>query len=330
MTFAALELGFRGYDRFRLREGEIWAVYDAELGYRLNPEFGDINANGLRDHPLPPKSDRFRVLMLGDSVAYYGDDIDDTYVGHLRARLRETPGLSDIEVLNAGVKGYTNYQELLYLERDGVRLRPDLVAVGFVLNDLFRFLHHFRVEDGEIVGNSYDFTPEAIRGMESDLFRLLRKSVFLVWLRHRFSWIEGGAVLGPSDGYSFDHRPDFRTAWLDEPWNDIESQLGRMKRLGEREGFGIVLVGFPFGDQYRESYLERDRDYVLKPQRKLLEICERLGIPYLDLYPHLRADRDLLEDGIHLGGEGRRRVGSIVARFLVDRALVPVGPGPTP
>ncbi len=103
LSFAALELGFRGYDRLRLSEGEIWAVYDSHLGYRLNPDFGDINAHGLRDHPVPAKSDLFRVLMLGDSVAYYGDDIDDTYVGHLRARLRAVPGLAVIEVLNAGV-----------------------------------------------------------------------------------------------------------------------------------------------------------------------------------------------------------------------------------
>jgi lysophospholipase L1-like esterase len=321
--FVVLEVGMRITAHLRLlRQGEFWAVYDPDLGYRLNPGFGDINAQGLRDHPVPPKSERFRVLVLGDSVAFYGDDVDDTYVGHLRQNLRREPGLADVEVLNAGVKGYTNYQELLYLKRDGVRLEPDLVGVGFVLNDVFRFLQLFRVEDGVIVGEGYAFTPEVLEGT-SPLYRLLRKSVFLVWLRRRLSALDQSAVLGAGGDYSFEHRPDFHTAWLDEPWSDIEAQLREMKQLGEQAGFQVFLVAFPFGDQYREDYLARDREYVLKPQRKLREICTRLEIPFLDLHPLLDGARDLEDDRIHLTAEGRRRVGALVAGFLMERALLP-------
>lgn len=315
-TFVALEIGFRAWVAMATPEGEIWAVYDPDLGYRLNPRYGDTNEHGLRDHPVRPKDGRFRILVLGDSVAYYGDTLDDTFVGHLRGSLAADHDLAGIDVLNAGIKGYTNYQELQFLKHYGVGLEPDLVGVSFVLNDLHTFLHQFRVEDGEIVGTGYDFSGEAVEEM-NPLYRLLRKSVFLVWLRHRMSILDDSVLLAATDGYSFEFRPDFRTAWLDEPWIAVEEQLREMKALGEDAGFGLFLVAFPFGDQYLARYLDADRSHVLKPQRKLREICERLSIPYLDLYPLLDPDLHLSEDKIHLTAEGRRHVGRLLADFLV-------------
>jgi lysophospholipase L1-like esterase len=327
LVLVTLEMGFRIQHAWRLRsQGEIWAVYDADLGYRLNPGFDDINADGLRDHPVQPKGQRFRILMLGDSVAYYGEDVDDTFPGRLERTLEQDPALAPIDVLNASVKGYTNYQQMLYLERHGLRFEPDLVGVAFVLNDCFRFLHQFKVEDGRIVGDSYELTPEAVQSVESWLYRTLRKSAFLVWLRHQLAIAEDAIALGTSGGYSFDYRPDFRTAWLDQPWRDVESQLARMRDLGKLHDFRVFLVAFPFGDQYREDYLARDRGYVLKPQQILREICRRLGIPYLDLYPELDPARHLEEDRIHLTAEGRHQVGRRLAAFLSEQGLVPSTP----
>jgi lysophospholipase L1-like esterase len=328
LCLVLLEAGFRIAQELRLRlhEGELWAVYDPELGYRLNPDFEDINAHGLRDHAVSPKGERFRVLVLGDSVAYYGDDLDDTFVGHARRILGERGDTPPLDVLNAGVKGYTTYQELLYLERDGLELRPDLVGVAVVLNDLHRFLHRFRVRDGRILGNSYAFSEEAIGSVDSGLYRLLHRSVFLVWLRHRLGVLVDMAMDASGDGFSFDARPDFRTAWRDEPWHEMEGWLTRMQELGRAHAFGIFLVVFPFGEQYRADYLARDRDYVLKPQRKLGEIAGRLGVPLLDLYPHLDRERDLEPDGIHLTAAGRRRVGARLAGFLEEEHLLPAEP----
>src|SRR5437773_3076 len=56
--------------------GTSWAVYDPDLNYRNRPNWGDHNADGMRDRPTPPKM-QFRILMLGDSIGYYGDSIDD-------------------------------------------------------------------------------------------------------------------------------------------------------------------------------------------------------------------------------------------------------------
>lgn len=317
-AFLLCELGFRVVEKIQLaRAGELWAVYDADLGWRLNPEYGDHNTFGLRDRPITPKDGRERIVFLGDSVLYYGDAVDDTLVGHLRTELDSVIGPDAVDIVNAGVKGYTNWQELRFLELHGLALEPDLVGVGFVLNDCYRMLHQFRVEDGKIVGRGYDFSDEAVSA-ESWLRRTLRSSHFLVWLRRRLSAIDGV----PAGEFTFDRRPDFSAAWLDEPWLAIEFQLRQMVELGQAHGFGVFLVAIPFGDQYREEYLGRDRDYVLKPQRKLAEICGRLGIPHLDLHPLLDARTDIDLDRIHLTSSGREKAAARIAEFICEQELL--------
>src|SRR5213593_864704 len=99
IAFLILELGTRVYHGgFRatlsgLLEGKPvpysnlgtgkWVIYDAELGYRLNPAFGRINALSVRQPEIavPKPAGRFRVLVLGDSIPWdqpgFVDDLSE-------------------------------------------------------------------------------------------------------------------------------------------------------------------------------------------------------------------------------------------------------------
>ena len=322
LTFAMLEAGFRLLESLRLgAAGELWAIYDETLGYRNNPVFGDHNAEGFRDRQLTPKAGRFRVVVLGDSVAYYGDDLEDTFPGRLRAQLNRSYDDEHFDVVNTSVRGWTNWQEVQFLESEVDELEPDLVLVAFVLNDCHRILHAFRIDDGRIVGQGFDFDPAVVAQVDSWIYRTLRRSRLLVWVRRELIHVDADAI-GVSNAYSFEYRPDFRTAWLDEPWREVEDQLGRLRALGRQRGFRVVLVVFPFGDQYRLDYLHRDREYVLKPQRQLAGIGARLDIPVVDLYTELDPSVDLMADGIHLTDVGRRHVAAHLEEFLTRTQLL--------
>ena len=54
-----------------------------------------------------------------------------------------------------------------------------------MLNDLHHILHRFEVVDGEIVGERYAFSDEAVRSVESPVYRVIQRSRFLVWLRRQ-------------------------------------------------------------------------------------------------------------------------------------------------
>ena len=117
---------------------------DAALGWRLPREQG-TNSLGLRNRELAAKKPEvFRVLFLGDSLLWIGDTSD----GRLHTQVieenlnRAMPTPHRVEVINAGVPGYTTYQEAEFLKAYGLAMEPDLVVVCFVLNDVYpRYLH---------------------------------------------------------------------------------------------------------------------------------------------------------------------------------------------
>ncbi len=128
------------------RESEfIFYEYDRYLGWKNKPNakgyftspdsktFVRINSKGLRDKEYDYKKGEgvFRILVLGDSFAWgYGVEQGKNFTD----RLEELLG-SPVEVINAGVSGYGTDQELLSLEREGMKYEPDLILIAFASND---------------------------------------------------------------------------------------------------------------------------------------------------------------------------------------------------
>ena len=304
-------------------EAMTWAVYDPDLGYRNRAEWHDHNADGMRGRATTPKdSTRYRILLVGDSIGYYGDSAQDTYPGQLETILNSDPKLCPSEILNASTKGYTNYQELVYLKKFGLDLRPDLVLLAVCLNDWHASLHNFTIIDGKIVGASYHFSPQAERSLlpEDLLGRVIRPSLFLTWV-----WTKGRAAVtswGLDDGYLFDRLIDVAPAWKANAWPAFEAQFTEISALCRNRGEKLAAVVFPHALQYRRQYLERDRDYVLRPQQQLIRLCENLDIPLLDLYGEFDPSH-FLEDQIHLTAAGRTLAAGQIAGFLSESRLIP-------
>jgi hypothetical protein len=193
-----------------------------------------------------------------------------------------------------------------------------------VLNDVHRFLHAIRTRPGDTYRfGDLVFNQEAIDTLPSFWHWLQRRSQLAEAIFLRIPIAHKALEFYERGGYGFDYRVDFSTAWQDRQWPMIEDNLAEMVRLGNAHGFRVFLTVMPFGEQYRKDYLERDRAYVLKPQRKLREICGRLGIPLLDLYGALDPVQDITEDQIHLTGPGRRKAGERTAEFLLAEGLAP-------
>jgi hypothetical protein len=110
------------------------------------------NARGLRDtrdfaYDKPPGV--LRVLAVGDSHTQgYEVAQDETFAAVLERYLRGRG--RDAEVLNAGVSGFSNAEELAWLEHEGFRYAPDVVVLGFFANDFEDNLKAglFRLDDG--------------------------------------------------------------------------------------------------------------------------------------------------------------------------------------
>lgn len=120
---------------------------DESLFWRFRPDqtissrrFSDldyrINRRGLRGPDLEEPKPSVRVLALGNSCTFgWGVDQDHIWTTLLEKRLRgDLPGRT-VEVVNAGVPGYTSLQGKRYLRNELLPLGPDVVLITFAWND---------------------------------------------------------------------------------------------------------------------------------------------------------------------------------------------------
>ena len=94
------------------------------------------NAQGwraLRDYSYERRAGQTRIVVLGDSFTF-GEQARDEDVWP--AMLEEQ--LDDTEVLNLGVHGYGTDQQLRVLEEEGIKYHPDIVVLGFFVEDILR------------------------------------------------------------------------------------------------------------------------------------------------------------------------------------------------
>lgn len=164
----ACELGLRVYARLTHRERGL--VYDSELGWRMVPGAekvgrfwsgahpARINSHGWRDAETPYEnaSGKRRMVVVGDSFTF-GVGVD---AGERFTEVLETL-VPDLEVINLGMNAIGTDQELLVLEKEGLRYGPvmvlcelfegnDFTDVGYVRNG-YMPKPWFRLEEGVLV-----------------------------------------------------------------------------------------------------------------------------------------------------------------------------------
>lgn len=122
-----------------------------------------INSKGLRsdvEYPYEKPPGTLRIVSLGDSfTAGYEVDVEECFSSVLERELRRKG--YPVEVLNAGVSGYSTAEECLYLERELYKYDPDLVLVSYYHNDLQDNLRSglFELRDGALVELSSSYVP---------------------------------------------------------------------------------------------------------------------------------------------------------------------------
>lgn len=150
-----------------------WAHEPGQEGIFETPQFRTvvrINENGLRDrqHSYERQNDGKRILVLGDSFAWgYGLEESERFSQLLEKSL-------DVEVINAGVSGYSTDQELLWYKNEGVKYDTDLVILVLAGNDVgdnerqlvntIYYKPKFVIDGGELVLTGYPVPKTSQQG----------------------------------------------------------------------------------------------------------------------------------------------------------------------
>lgn len=284
------------------------------LGYQLVPNLKDgsinINSHGLRDRERQwkkPEGTR-RVLGIGDSFTFgYQVDLKDCFLKQLETGLNRDGGSWD--VINAGVTGYNMWQYLAYLKCCGYRYSPDLLIIGVFFDD-FNGEPFF---DRKRPGDQRYRTLSSLR-----IVNFIRNSFEILKYRYRHlmgaTWVKSiedrrGFINSTSDGLLLKGKAD------PQRYRKFETRLHTLIRIAEEHQIKVLVFLIPDVIQVGHPELQ-------SLNRVLRAICDRCGVPFLDITPAFERIKDtkslyLLPYDAHTSPLGH----NIIARQLEKRIL---------
>jgi lysophospholipase L1-like esterase len=223
-----------------------------------------------------------RMPAEGEALMYYSFP---SYVDALRERI-DREGLDHVEVINAGVIGYSSHHGLRQFMVQVRDLQPDVMTLRFGLNDV-----------------QHAWAPQH-RTVEPEN-RLLR------FLLYRFSsWRTTRVVLGV---YTL---PRFHPQQRSLDWSGPAEYARNLARIIERareRGIRVLLMDYPVRSS---RWRKHERMQVLT--RKL---ANGHGVPFLETGPRLLADGARgfnAHDGVHPNAYGAQLTADLLFRRLRD------------
>lgn len=127
------ELIFR-LPQIQARTGGNWPKLQQWMDYVW---YNERNSLGFRDreHSYVKPEDTYRILILGDSIVY-GQMVEYKEIFPVQLEQKIAAATKKkIEVISMGLMGWNTMEQLQALAAYGLRFQPDLVLIGFSLND---------------------------------------------------------------------------------------------------------------------------------------------------------------------------------------------------
>ena len=307
-------------------------VYDWELipgasGVGEEGEIIRINAAGMRDHeyPIEKPPGVKRIAVLGDSFTFgMAVDLQDTYVKQLEDLLREQGAA--VEVMNFGVIGYGMWQFSAVLEEKVLAYDPDVIVVGFFLDDVVASIPPYLNKEDWKGHNPF----EKLFDDEPSVFYLanvLRNVNQLLESKYRYRrghrYLQGieerKQEIGPENSEHKFYKIQIGTA--DKAvYERFEWAVGQF--ADRVRGAGMSLVGgyIPDASQLHEP----DRQYI----NGVLEAAAgKAGFELIDLTPRFEAFSDprelyLFPLDAHTSPTGHRVIAEAIAEVLLNQGLL--------
>ncbi|MBN1383313.1 MAG: SGNH/GDSL hydrolase family protein [Elusimicrobia bacterium] len=298
---------------------------DKELGYSLTPNFEGmhiqpefkvkyhINSQGFRDEEVSEQKfySSKRILLLGDSVAFgLCVRMNQSWAYLLEKKINEKTKNRYI-IINTGVPGYGQEEEIKFFKTRGKKLNPDIVLTQFCWNDLGHNIL-YSVQNGYLSA----FREGTVSKVKIFLNLHSRLYTFIVlriksskwWQRKRR---DRRLLLAPQ--FVTDSR-------IEERFKITENYLIELDKEIKSTGAKHYIVLIP------------DKDFInLKRMEYLtaafLELCKKLDISVINLYPEFKSHFEKGENlyfkiDPHWNEEGNRVAADVIYRKLINKLKI--------
>jgi GDSL-like Lipase/Acylhydrolase family len=258
---------------------------DYDVSYQANPQ-------GFRSpQDFERATPRRRIVLLGDSYTFgTGVEQGQTFAARLEHALRRT------RTYNFGIGGFGVDQMWRTLHHYALAVRPDVVVLAFIRNDLDRSLSAIRLGHDWLAKPTYRLDGEKLVPLTLEN----RPGALARWVSARSRLLELWRRVGYSVGWRFP---------VGYRWRLNRAIFAAVRDECRAAGVPLVVVHLPVNRR--------------TPAPMLSEEFARLEIPFLDLTDHLPPDADALyfEHDPHFSPAGHRFAAEEIARFLVEQGL---------
>jgi lysophospholipase L1-like esterase len=291
------------------------AAYQIEPNSVVKTPSGDIHIDswGFRypEFPREKPAGELRVFAIGDSVVFGQGVAQGDFSAVLERDLGEKlpAGVSRLRVVNTGVPGYNDCQELALLNGLVESFSPDLILVGYVMNDP--------------EGAHVPFGMDVEHGTMPPWWRAYH------WVKGRFATLKYAAEkLAPlvarlrgrsSFAPPVDPNDEVRyVSVLHDPkgayWPACASCIAKLGDYRKAKGVPVLFVIFPL-------FNHLDSKDLVDAGVRVGKAARAAGLATLDLYPDFKnLSRDELDryrgDGMHPSEAGHRFVAGVVEAYL--------------
>ena len=291
------------------------SVYDSKIGLRHRPGMSGmwtvenpgkftINSYGFRDVEWKlQKEKKYRVAVLGDSfVDALEVDLEQSFPKIIEQ------SLMNVEVMNFGMRGHGQVEELLTYRHYVRPFKPDLVIICFFPGNDFvdNWRRHMPLRRFPVYVKPTSNGVEVIPVPGIEFFEPMRR--IIDWVHYHFSLMQriqdarrvlyrrrvGGlthvgqweGVFGNPDGTvrDFDGIWELTEKLFLQLYRDVTADIGRNDRLLVVCLTESVQVYRSQREAFAEQYPGYDVDYS---EERLRNFCESIGIPFLAISPDM-------------------------------------------
>lgn len=282
------DLGQTDWRHFHQVNSE-YLIYDSELIWKPKSNFEMFNKYGYIGPPVRSSKNgsEIRILALGDSNTA-GDFMKISWpdiLGHIFKKNKY-----EINIINAGVWGYTSYQGVLRF-KEMLKHKPDIVMISFGSNDA----HMVPISDKNYI-KSKDFYKNVIED-----FKLGELSSFIhdsLTLRNK-----GINLLIPR---------------VSE--DDYKNNLKSMINIAEQNRIKVVLLTRPFiGESDHELWW---KNFGPQYNEIVRETAKNENILLIDIYEYFKNKELLFADEAHFTDEGHILAAEYIYKKIINSSIL--------
>jgi lysophospholipase L1-like esterase len=302
------------------------------LNYGLTPNY----SKGLRSHnslgyrgpefsvEKPPGA--YRIVALGGSSTYTSEveDDDKAFPAQLERILGDEYGYRSVEVINAGVGGYSSWETLINLEFRVLDLDPDLLIVYHGANDAHSRIVIPSAYRGDNSGRRKQWDDPPVPFHEHSCFlRILSRRMGVTRQVGLDPLVSAATYLGPGTLGSTEARYDPLELLPENPPIYFRRNLVNMVAIADAHDIDVLLSTWAHSPEFDDYASTPHYEQAFRESNDVVEeVAKSHEVPFFDFAQKMPQDSMYWTDGRHVNEAGALLKAELFAEYIHQSRLI--------